>query len=174
MEIETERLKLRLWKPEDLEPFARINADSEVMECFPNPLTREESDTFAETIRKEFEERGYGLFAVEAVGVAPFIGFIGLHLAQFEAGFTPCVEIGWRLAKEHWGKGYATEGAKAVLAFAESKGIKEIFSFTAKTNWRSISVMEKLGMEKVGEFDHPKLDKKSPLLRHVLYRILLP
>lgn len=173
MEILTERLKLRLWKPEDLEPFAKLNADEEVMECFPKTLTKEESDAFVEVIQREFIERGYGLFAVEAVGVAPFIGFIGLHLADFEADFTPCVEIGWRLAKEHWGKGYATEGGKAVLAFAASKRIKEIFSFTAKINLRSIGVMEKLGLEKVGEFDHPKLDSESPLQRHVLYHILL-
>ena len=119
MEILTNRLKLRLWCTQDLPLFAEMNGDPEVMECFPKPLTREESNAFAEAIKKEFEERGYGLFAVEVPGVAPFIGFIGLHLADFEASFTPCIEIGWRLDKAYWGKGYATEGARAVFRLCE-------------------------------------------------------
>src|SRR5438128_1467437 len=115
-ELRTERLLLRRWRDGDREPFAAMNADPAVMEHFPGTLTREQSDATIGRFDREFDERGYGLWAVEAPD-APFAGFVGLHLAAFDATFTPAVEIGWRLAREHWGRGYATEAARAALAF---------------------------------------------------------
>jgi RimJ/RimL family protein N-acetyltransferase len=143
------------------------------MEHFPAVLTRVESDAFAARIRAELAERGFGLWAVEAPGVAPFIGFTGLAVPRFAAHFTPCVEIGWRLAREHWGRGYAPEAARAALAFGfERLGLAEIVSFTALGNARSRRVMEKLGMthDPAGDFEHPGLPPGHPLRRHVLYR----
>jgi RimJ/RimL family protein N-acetyltransferase len=125
-------------------------------------------------IQATFDERGFGLWAVEIVGVAPFAGFIGLSVPRFEAHFTPCVEIGWRLAAEHWGRGYATEGARAALAFGlDTLKLKEIVSFTVPENVRSRRVMEKIGMrhDEPGDFEHPLLPEGHPLRRHVLYRI---
>src|SRR5690242_8553598 len=108
-EIRTKRLILRWWRDGDLAPFAELNADRRVMEFFPAPLTREESDAGVGRIRAHFAAHGFGLWAVEVVGRAPFIGFTGLMPPRFEASFTPCIEVGWRLAFEHWGQGYATE-----------------------------------------------------------------
>jgi RimJ/RimL family protein N-acetyltransferase len=144
------------------------------MEHFPGTLSRVESDAFATRIRTELTERGFGLWAVEVPDVAPFIGFTGLALARFSAHFTPCVEIGWRIAREHWGRGYAPEGARAALAHAFGVlGLDEIVSFTAVGNLRSRRVMEKLGMthDPADDFDHPSLAPGHPLRRHVLYRI---
>ena len=173
-ELRTERLLLRGWRPTDREPFAALNADPQVMEYFPALLSREESDARVDRIETHFQEHGFGLWAVEVVDVAPFAGFIGLCFARFEAHFTPCVEIGWRLGTEHWGRGIATEGAKAALAFGfETLRLDEIFSFTATVNVRSRRVMEKIGMthDAAGDFDHPALPKGHWLSRHVLYRI---
>jgi RimJ/RimL family protein N-acetyltransferase len=172
--LTTERLLLRRWRDEDLPPFAALNADPLVMEYFPAVLSREESDARATGIRRHFEERGFGLWAVEIWGVTPFAGFIGLSVPRFEAEFTPCVEIGWRLAAKYWGQGLATEGAQAALAFGfEELGLAEIMSFTVPQNWRSRRVMEKIGMthEPGGDFDHPALPEGHRLRRHVLYRI---
>jgi ribosomal-protein-alanine N-acetyltransferase len=174
-ETRTERLLLRWWKPEDRAPFAGMNADPRVMEHFPAPLTREESDAMAERIETHFRERGFGFWAVEAPGEAPFIGFIGLVVPRFQAHFTPCVEIGWRLAHEHWGRGHATEGARAALDFGfREMGLEEIVACTVPGNERSLRVMEKLGMARDpdGDFDHPLVPEGHRLRRHVLYRIL--
>jgi RimJ/RimL family protein N-acetyltransferase len=176
-EIRTERLLLRRWKPCDRVPFAALNADPRVNEFLPGPLTREQSDEFAMRIDANFGCHGFGLWAVEVRNVAPFVGFIGLAVPRFEAAFTPCVEIGWRLSADHWGRGYATEGAKAALAFGfKAIGLHEIVSFTAPDNVRSRRVMEKIGMEHVvaGDFDHPSLPENHRLRRHVLYRIKAP
>jgi ribosomal-protein-alanine N-acetyltransferase len=176
-EIRTERLRLRPWLPADRKPFASLNADPRVMEYFPGPLSRVESDGFAARIETRFAERGFGLWAVEVPGVAPFAGFIGLSVPGFEAHFTPCVEIGWRLAAEHWGRGYATEGAGAVLAFGfGTLEIPEIVSFTAVGNIRSRRVMEKIGMtyRPTDDFDHPTFAVGHRLRRHALYRIARP
>jgi RimJ/RimL family protein N-acetyltransferase len=116
-ELRTERLLLRRWRVEDRAPFAAMNADPRVMEHFPGLLTREESDLRVDRIEAHFEKHGFAQWAVEIPGVAPFAGFVGLSVPPFEASFTPCVEVGWRLAVEYWGKGYATEGARAALAF---------------------------------------------------------
>lgn len=172
-ELRTQRLLLRRWRPEDLEPFASQNADPRVMEHFPAPLAREESDAAAARIEKHFDDRGFGMWAVEIPGVAPFAGLLGLAVPRFEAPFTPCVEIGWRLAAEHWGQGYATEGARAALAFAfESLQLDEVVSFTVPDNVRSRRVMEKLGMthDPSRDFDHPLVPAGHRLCRHVFYR----
>ena len=176
-ELRTDRLLLRRWRPEDRELFAALNADPRVVEFLPGPLTREESDLRAARIEAHFEQHGFGLWAVEVPGVVPFAGFVGLSVSRFEAHFTPCVEIGWRLAAEHWGHGYATEGAKAALAFGfDELKLDEILSFTVPDNVRSRRVMEKIGMthDPAGDFDHPVLPAGHRLRRHVLYRIARP
>ena len=172
--IKTTRLVLRPWKEADLEAFAKLNADAKVMEHFPATLTKEESDALAAKIRAKFDQKGWGLFAVSIPGAADFIGFIGLAEPSFEAHFTPAVEIGWRLAPQYWGKGYATEGALAVLKYGfEVLGLKEIVSFTAVQNKRSRAVMERIGMhrDQKDDFDHPKLPDGHRIKKHVLYRI---
>lgn len=172
-ELSTERLLLRAWRDDDLAPFAALNADPEVMRHFPAPLDRAGSDAVAARNRASFAERGFGLWAVEVPGQATFIGVIGLTVPRFEAHFTPCVEVAWRLARAHHGHGYATEGARAALAFGFTRlGLDEIVSFTVPANQASWRVMEKLGMRHAGEFDHPLLPAGHRLQRHVLYRLL--
>lgn len=170
---ETERLILRSWSVEDLPLFVGMNMDEVVMKYFPALLTEAETAGFYRRIQDEFERKGWGLFAVELKDSGKFIGYVGLHEIGFEASFTPGVEIGWRLSKEYHNRGYATEAAKAVLEIAKSQGIKRLYSFTAEINKPSERVMQKIGMQRVGEFDHPKLTSQSPLLRHVLYVIEL-
>lgn len=175
MLLETERLLLRLWRAADREPFAALNADPRVMEFFPATLTHAESDALAARIERGLEERGFGLWAVEIPGVAEFAGFVGLEIPSFESHFTPCVEVGWRLAAEHWGRGYASEAARAALRFGfEQVGLKEIVSFTTRANLRSRRLMERLGMTCRPEdnFEHPGLPAGHPLRPHVLYRIV--
>ncbi len=173
-EIRTARLSLRRWVPEDRVPFAALNADPRVVEHLLAALSREESDALAARIEGHFEEHGFGLWALEIPGVAPFAGFVGLSIPRFQAHFTPCVEIGWRLAAERWGHGYATEAARAALDFGfEEIGLEEVLSFTVPGNLRSRRVMERIGMvhDAAGEFDHPALPEGHRLRRHVLYRI---
>ncbi len=173
-EIETDRLLLRRWRDSDLAPFAELNADPAVMEFFPSTLSTPESTAQAMRIQHWFEEYGFGLWAVEIRDVAPFAGFIGLGIPRFEAAFTPCVEVGWRLAQQHWGKGYATEGAKAALGYAfRFLDLDEVVSFTAVVNKRSWRVMERIGMARSvdEDFDHPNVPAGHELRRHVLYRI---
>lgn len=169
----TARLRLRPWRDSDLEPYAALNADPEVMRYFPARLSREESDAQATRMRTRLEEQGWGLWAVEVQGGAPFIGFVGLGVPNFEAAFTPCVEIGWRLARPAWGRGYATEAARAALRHGfEQLKLDAIVSFTAVNNLRSRSVMERIGMRYTGQdFEHPRMAEGSPLRRHVLYRV---
>jgi RimJ/RimL family protein N-acetyltransferase/ADP-ribose pyrophosphatase YjhB (NUDIX family) len=176
-ELRTDRLGLRRWRPEDREPFARLNADPRVMEFFPKPLSREESDASVDRIEAHFQHNGFGLWAVEVLGVTPFAGFIGLAIPRFEAAFTPCMEIGWRLDSDHWNRGYATEGARAALDFGfEWLQAEEIISFTVPANVRSRRVMEKIGMRHSPseDFEHPLLPEGHPLRRHVLYRLGKP
>lgn len=142
--IETPRLILRDWKEEDLEPFRELNADKEVMQYFLKVYSKEETDPFYRAIKKELKEYNYGLYAVEVKKSKEFIGFIGFHKATFEADFTPCIEIGWRLKRDAWGKGYATEGARACLEYGFTNlNFKEVYSFTAKINKPSQNVMKK-------------------------------
>ena len=172
--IETERLFLRGWRESDLEPFRAINSDPEVMEHFPSLLSADESDAFVERIQKHFVRHEFGLWAVEVKGGAPFIGYVGLLVPRFVAHFTPCVEIGWRLAADHWNKGYATEAAFAVTDHAFNQlGLSELVSMTVVQNTASRRVMEKIGMthNEEDDFDHPMLPDGHELKRHVLYRI---
>ena len=172
-ELRTTRLRLRRWLPSDRAPFAAYNAEPRVAEFLLGPLSREESDALVVRIETHFERNGFGLWAVEICGGAPFAGFVGLSVPSFEAHFTPCVEIGWRLGSEHWGQGYASEGAKAALDFAfESLQLDEVVSFTVPANLRSRRVMEKVGMTHAprDDFDHPAVPRGHALRRHVLYR----
>ncbi len=172
MVIETDRLVLRRWQPSDVEPFARLNGDPRVMEFFPALLTRTQTEAMIAEIERRINRDGFGFWAAELKAVKEFIGFIGLSVPSFELPFSPCVEIGWRLAFDHWGKGYAQEGARAALNFGfERIALKEIVSFTTVANLRSRHVMERIGMiyDRDADFDYPKLPEGHPLRRHVLY-----
>lgn len=177
MTIRTKRLILRQWQKSDLEPFAKLNADPRVREYFPGTLSRGESDASVKLISNHIEKCHWGFWAASLLETGEFIGMIGLEDVSFSAPFnqlTPAVEIGWRLAFNHWGKGYATEGALASLQYAfESLKLNEVVSFTTLKNMRSRQVMERIGMhhDPKNDFDHPKLPEKHPLRRHVLYRI---
>lgn len=173
-ELVTDRLRLRRWRDSDRATFAELNSDPKVREYLPAASPGNESDDIVDRIEAHFDQHGFGLWAVEIPDRARFAGFVGLSVPGFEAHFTPCVEIGWRLAAEHWGYGYATEGARSALAFGfDVLGLNEIVSFTVPANQRSRRVMEKLGMttHPEDEFDHPLLPLAHPLRRHVLYRI---
>ncbi|WP_202077630.1 GNAT family N-acetyltransferase [Caldalkalibacillus salinus] len=170
--FESERLLFRDWEDKDIDMFINMNQDRDVMAYFAHMPTEPQIMTFLQAIKAEFEQYGYGLYAVETKSDEKCIGFIGFHWATFEAEFTPCIEIGWRLVKEAWGNGYATEGAKACLAYGFNElKFKDVYSFTTKLNTRSENVMRKIGMSKCLEFDHPRVDRNSKLLRHVLYHI---
>ncbi len=169
--VETDRLVLRDWKSEDLPSFIAMNKDDRVMRFFPSVLTGEETESFFSRIQSEFDRNGWGLYAVEMRSTGQFIGYVGLHEIGFDADFTPGVEIGWRLNADYHNQGLATEAAKAVLELAKSKGLKRLYSFTAKNNAPSERVMQKIGMKKTGEFEHPNLPEGSPLRPHVLYQI---
>jgi ribosomal-protein-alanine N-acetyltransferase len=174
VELETERLRLRAWLDEDLPPFAAMNADPRVMEFFPHTYDAAESVEGLARIRAHFAAHGFGLWAVEVKGGPPFVGMIGLAVPSFQAPFTPCVEVGWRLLPAHWGRGYATEGARGALAFGfGTLGLHEIVSFTTAKNLRSRQVMERLGMSYTPDDDflHPSLPEGHLLRPHVLYRI---
>jgi RimJ/RimL family protein N-acetyltransferase len=172
--LATDRLILRRWRDADREPFARINADPSVMEFFPALLSRPESDAMVDRIEAHFDEHGFGLCAAALRGNGTLIGFVGLNLPAFQAPFTPCVEIGWRLAAKHWGQGLATEGARAIVQYGfHILRLEEIVAFTVPANMRSRRVMEKLGMthDAADDFDHPRLPEEHPLRRHMLYRL---
>ena len=171
--LTTERLLLRPWRGADKAPFAALNADPHVYATLAGPMSRTESDAFADRIAAHMAEHGWGLWAVEVPGIAEFIGFTGLSRPRFEAHFTPCVEIGWRLAFDHWGNGYATEAARAAVDFGfGTLKLPEIVSFTTVGNTRSRAVMARLGFahDPRDDFDHPMLAADHPLRRHVLYR----
>lgn len=163
-ELRTPRVLLRPWRDDDLEPFAALNADERVMEHFPATLSRAESDVLATRIRTHFDEHGYGLWVVDVDGV--FAGFTGL--AWTEVTGVRALEIGWRLAQGFWGRGLATEAASAALAHGLAREPR-IVSFTAVGNERSWRVMDRIGMHREGEFDHPRPDLPDRLRRHVLY-----
>jgi ribosomal-protein-alanine N-acetyltransferase len=172
--LSTPRLILRPWRAEDSDAFAAMFDDQAVMEFLGPAPDRAAIDGIIGRINQHFAEHGFGWWAAEAPGVSPFIGFIGLAHVNFEALFTPAVEIGWRLASAYWGQGYATEGARAALAFGFAQlGLAEIVSLTVPANTRSRRVMERLGMTRdpADDFDHPRLPAGDPLRRHVLYRI---
>ncbi|WP_156028398.1 GNAT family N-acetyltransferase [Candidatus Solirubrobacter pratensis] len=172
--MRTERLLLRPWRAADREPFAALNADAEVMRHFPAPLTREQSDALADRIESAFAQEGWGLWALELRDGGEFIGFTGLSRPAFDAHFTPAIEVGWRLARGVWGRGYATEAARAAAAFGlDTLAAGELVSFTATANAPSRAVMERLGMthDPADDFDHPNVPAGHALRRHVLYRL---
>ncbi|MFG2248086.1 GNAT family N-acetyltransferase [Spirillospora sp. NPDC048823] len=171
--LRTSRLVLRRWEDGDREPFAALNADPEVMEHFPAPLTRRESDALIDRIETRFDEEGFGLWALEVAGTGRFIGMTGLAVVRFQAHFVPAVEIGWRLARSAWGRGYAAEAARRALRAAfDDFHLDEVVSFTSTTNLRSQAVMTRIGMTRdpAGDFDHPLVGDGHRLKRHVLWR----
>jgi ribosomal-protein-alanine N-acetyltransferase len=173
--LETDRMILRRWRPEDIKPFSKITADPKVMEFFPSTLSETETEALIKTMEEKFDSNGFCFWATELKATQELIGFVGLNIPGYETPFTPCVEIGWRLGYSHWGQGYAPEAAKASLEFGFKKlGLREIVSFTAEKNFRSRRVMEKIGMRYCPEddFDHPNVPEKHPLRKHVLYRLL--
>jgi len=172
--LETPRLLLRQWQASDIESFAAMNGDPRVMEFFPALMKADQSREMVKNIEAHFQRNGFGLWAAELRQTGEFIGFVGLSRPTFEAHFTPCVEIGWRLAHAFWGQGYAPEAAQEVIrAGFEQLNLAEIVSFTATINTRSIRVMEKIGMHSQPSetFAHPRLADGHPLQMHVLYRI---
>lgn len=173
MRLETERLILRSWRESDRIPFRAMNQDPKVMEFFPKTYTTKESDSTILKIEDHFKTHGFGLFATEIKSTQEFIGFVGIQNIPFDSHFTPAIEIGWRLSSDHWGHGYAPEGAREVLRFAlEELKLNEILALTTKDNMKSRRVMEKIGMtyDERDDFDHPKLASDHPLRPHVLYR----
>lgn len=173
IEQTTERLRLRQWRDEDREPFAELNADPRVMAFFPSVLSRADSDALLDRCKSLITEQGWGFWAVEKRDNGEFIGFVGLNRPAYDLPFSPCVEIGWRLGYEYWGKGYATEAAQSALqAGFERLGFPEIVSYTPVNNKRSRAVMERLNMRDSGEtFAHPMVPAGSPLRTHCLYRL---
>ena len=173
IELETERLKLRQWKDSDFPIFAEINSDPVVMEYYPSIMNKTESYEMASNLKSLISKRGWGFWAVEETIKKQFIGFVGLHEPIQELPFSPCVEIGWRLSKEFWGKGYATEAAKAAMKIAfQHLNLLKIYSFTSVANLRSRAVMERLNMVNTNQnFEHPKVPVGNPLREHVLYEL---
>ncbi|HMZ63329.1 MAG TPA: GNAT family N-acetyltransferase [Leptospiraceae bacterium] len=169
--FETQRLLFRNWIESDRELLIQMNSDLRVMEFFPRTFTSEESSEWMSRMQLNIKNNGYGFYSVEEKDSSSWIGFIGINEVTFNSDFTPCMEVGWRLKKEFWGKGYATEGGKACISFALNQlSISDIYSFTAKINQRSENVMKKIGLKKVKEFGHPKIEKDHPLHLHVLYK----
>jgi RimJ/RimL family protein N-acetyltransferase len=173
VEFETPRLRLRQWRDSDREPFAAMNADPAVMEFFAAPQSRAASDTSIDAWQSQFASRGWSNWAAELIESGQFIGFVGLSVPRRVLPFSPCVEIGWRLARPHWGKGLATEAARAALGVGfERIALTEIVSFTAVGNHKSRAVMERIGMHDANaEFEYPGIPEGHPLRMHCLYRI---
>jgi RimJ/RimL family protein N-acetyltransferase len=170
--LQSPRLTLRQWEAHDLEPFSALNADAEVMEYFVAPLSASESAALIVRMQSAITERGWGNWCLDIEGTCA--GFVGLNVPSYETPFTPCVEIGWRLARQYWGRGYASEAARLALAYGfGTLKLEEIVSFTTVSNRRSRRVMEQIGMTRdaAGDFDHPRVPEGHPLRRHVLYRL---
>lgn len=172
-ELSTARLVLRHWRAEDGDPWAALNADPQVMEYFPAPLSRAQSDELIERWQSELLARGWGWWAVQLRGQGQFLGAVALTVPRQPLPCSPCVEVGWRLARQHWGQGYATEAAAAALEYGFGVlGLSEVVAFTVLGNRRSRAVMERLGMvDAQADFDHPALPAEHALARHCLYRI---
>jgi RimJ/RimL family protein N-acetyltransferase len=176
IEFETPRLRLRRWIDADREPFAAMNADPAVMEFFPAPQSRETSDASIDIWQSQFAAHGWSNWAAELRDSGRFIGFVGLSVPRRVLPCSPCVEIGWRLAREAWGRGLASEAARGALRVGfERLGLQEIVSFTALANGRSRAVMERIGMRNAQQdFEHPGVPEGHPLRLHCLYRIARP
>ena len=170
--FQSERLGFRNWIDSDLKKLHSINTDDEVMEFFPSHSSMKETSLFIQRMQESIEHKGYGYFAVDEINTRNFIGFIGILDQTYEASFMPSIDIGWRLNKSYWGKGYATEGAKACIHHAfKTLELKSLVSIAPKLNQKSINVMEKIGMTKHLEFKHPKIENYSPLQDCVCYKI---
>jgi RimJ/RimL family protein N-acetyltransferase len=173
IELETERLRLLAWQDRHIAPFAALNADPEVMRYFASAVDEASTRAGVEIWRAQFAERGWSNWAVELKDTGEFIGFVGLSIPRRQLPCSPCVEVGWRLARRFWGRGYATEGARASLDVAFNRlALREVVSFTSLVNMPSRAVMERIGMRNTGrDFDHPAVPEGSPLRRHCLYAI---
>jgi len=171
--LKTDRLLLRQWTQDDFLPFAEMCSDMDVMEFFPKPQTQNESYRMGQKIQSLINDRGWGFWAVEVPNQYKFVGFVGLHIPKDDMPFSPCVEVGWRLSKQYWGKGYATEAAKAALEYAFNiLNLNEVVSFTTLANVRSVNVMKKIGMHNSGQnFMHPDIAASHSQCEHVLYKI---
>lgn len=170
--IETERLILRSWRMTDRGVFAEINSNNKVMRYFPKPLSIDESNGFVDRINSEFEETGFGLYAVEIKETGEFIGYVGFHRFAFDVPFSPGWEIGWRISDKFWNKGYATEAAMACIKYAQEKKLcNRLYSFTAVPNIASENVMKRIGMSFEGQFMHPALAEGHWLKEHKLYAL---
>lgn len=170
IEVETERLRLRQWRDHDVMPYAALNADPEVMEHYPRPFTREESEAMVAGARGDIALRGWGNWAVERKADGAFLGHTGLRPVREDLPFAPAIEIGWRLARHAWGQGYATEAARAALRVAfETLELPEVVAYTAWDNQRSVAVMRRLGMREGAAFEHPALPEGHRLRRHRLF-----
>lgn len=170
--LTSERLGFRNWTQNDLPEFAAMNSDPKVMEHFPKKLTEEETNTFIARLQNHYKEHGYNYFATELLESGEFIGFIGLAYQTYETAFTPAIDLGWRLKKEAWGNGYATEGAQRCLVFAfDELKLDHLIATCTEKNLKSEKVMKKIGMEKLAEFDHPKLKQYPKYERCKCYKI---
>lgn len=167
------RLGFRNWETRDLEAMAAINADTGVMEFFPSTASVEKTAEFITHMQQQFTKSGFCYFAVETLADGAFIGFIGLMEKTFESDFTPCIDIGWRLDKRIWNRGYATEGARRCLQFAfETLHLREVFAMAPEVNIRSAHIMKKIGMQYVLSFEHPLLQQDERLRTCVLYKAI--
>jgi RimJ/RimL family protein N-acetyltransferase len=172
MELRTERLLLRQFRDSDLEPLIAMGQDPVVMQHFVSMMSREETVAMYGRIKEHWQKYGYGVFAIEVPDETAFAGFIGFTTPKFEASFTPCTEILWRLPASAHNKGYCTEAARTCIKWGlHEKGFKEIFAYTTASNIASWKVMEKAGMKHIGEFDHPQVEEGHPLRRKLLYRV---
>ncbi len=170
--IETERLGLRNWTQKDIAPFAEMCADTAVMQYFPSTLSHDETANLVKRLQDHYNQKNYTYYAITIKETDTFIGFCGMLMQTYDSPFTPNVDIGWRLKKVAWGKGYATEAAKACIKFAQKElGLKTIISVASQTNVPSINVMQKIGMTKVGSFEHPALNDTPALNPCVVYKI---
>lgn len=166
----SDRLGFRDWLPEDIPEMTAINADAEVMQYFPSIQDEQQTISFIKRMKNQIQERGYGYYAVDRLDKDAFIGFIGLSWQTYQADFTPCVDIGWRLKRDEWNHGFGTEGARRCLAIAFNElNIETVYAVAPKVNIKSERIMHAIGMQKVGEFDHPLLEMDSELKRCVLY-----
>jgi RimJ/RimL family protein N-acetyltransferase len=170
--FKSERLGFRNWTEKDLPEFSKINADLDVMKHFPIPLKENETAEFIERLQNHYEKYGYTYFATEILKTGELIGFIGLAYQVYKTNFTPATDIGWRLKKSSWGNGYATEGAKRCLDYGFRKlNLNKIISIFTKNNTKSENIMKKIGMEKIGEFNHPKLKEYPEYEKCIYYEI---
>jgi len=173
--ITTERLLMRRWQDPDREPFAELNGDPETMRFFPATMDRSASDAFIEIIEARFSRQGFGLWALEIAETGEFIGYTGLNPLPDDVPGGGGMEIGWRLAKRFWHRGYATEAARAALGVAfDGAGLPEVWSMTAVLNEPSQAVMRRIGLTEVDRFEHPRIPVGSPLRPHVMFHLARP